>query len=147
MRPVSIVRFEQAYLASIALWLLHLVLSWGDQMAAVEVYPAAQGNPQVIEIIQWFLIAVYAAALLLWVLLWYFTARRASAVAKWLVVLFFAFSALSLLSTVPGVMAGAINLVSIALTALMFVLHAAAIWMLFRADARAWFNRTPQTPA
>lgn len=137
MRPVSIVRFEQAYLASILLWLVNLALGWKTRVAAVETNPAFAGNPQMVELAQPMLIGASVFMLALWVLLWYFTAQRANVVTKWIIVVMFGFSAL----TVPFILNSfkVLGPLSASLSALGFVATALSVWMLFRPDARAWF--------
>jgi len=145
MRPQSIVRFELAYLASVLLWLVHLVLGWNTQMNVIERYPAARGNPQMVDFIQNGLFVIYAIGLVVWLLLAYLAGRRASNAAKWVLVVFLGLSALSLLAIVPNL--GQVNGISLALSLLTFVANAYAVFMLFRPDAKAWFDDMPSADA
>ena len=137
MRPVSIVRFEQAYLASIVLWLANLALGWKARLGSLESNPAFAGNPQMGELAQTMMIGTTVFMLILWLLLWYFTARRASEVAKWVVVALFGLSVIGLPFTLMSYpIVGALSTV---LSLAAFALTAYAVWLLFRPDARAWF--------
>jgi uncharacterized membrane protein len=140
MRPVSIVRFEQAYLASIALWLLNLALGWKARLGSLENNPAFAGNPQMGELAQTMMIGTTVFMLILWLLLWYFTARRASEVAKWVVVALFGLSVVGLPFTLMSY--PVVGVLSVVLSVIAFALTAYAVWMLFRPDARAWFAGT-----
>lgn len=145
MRPQSIVRFEQAYLASVLLWLVHLVLGWNTQMSVIERYPGVRGNPQMVDFIQNGLFVTYAIALALWLLLAYFAGRRASNAAKWALVVFVGLSALSLLAILPNL--GQVSGLSLALSLATFAANAYAVFLLFRPDAKAWFEGTPTAEA
>ncbi|WP_343519126.1 hypothetical protein [Sphingomonas sp.] len=137
MRPVSIVRFEQAYLASTVLWLVNLALGWKTRLGSLEGNPGFAGNPQMAELAQTMMIGTTVFMLILWLLLWYFTARRASEVAKWVVVALFGLSVAGLPFTLMSY--PIVGMLSVALSLLAFALTAYAVWMLFRPDARAWF--------
>lgn len=137
MRPVSIVRFEQAYLASVLIWLVNLATGWKAKLAGLENQGAFAGNPQAMELAQTIMIGTVVFLLVLWLLLWYFTARRASEVAKWVVVALFALSVLGLPFTLMGYRA--VGLLGTVLTLAMFALNAWAVWLLFQPDARSWF--------
>ena len=137
MRPVSIVRFEQAYLGSVVLWLVNLALGWKTRLSSLENNPGFAGNPQMAELAQTMMIGMTVVMLVLWLLLWYFTARRASEVAKWVVVALFGLSVIGLPFTLMSYpIVGALSTV---LSLAAFALTAYAVWLLFRPDARAWF--------
>ncbi|WP_423602729.1 hypothetical protein [Sphingomonas sp. MS122] len=146
MRPVSIVRFEQAYLASVVLWLVNLALGWKARLGSLENNPAFAGNPQMGELAQTMMIGTTVFMLILWLLLWYFTARRASEVAKWVVVALFGLSVVGLPFTLMSY--PVVGVLSVVLSLVAFVVTAYAVWMLFRPDARAWFAGTaPESEA
>lgn len=136
MRPQSIIRFEQAYLASIAVWGVNTALGWSTQMATVDASFAAM--PEMIPAMRGLLIGLTLFALFVSLLLWYFTARKASEVTKWIIVAFFGLSAVGLPFSLAGfektgILPAVLNVVTFALTAV-------AVWMLFRPDAAAWFR-------
>lgn len=141
MRPQSIVRFEQAYLASVLVWLVNMFVGWDTKLATIARDPRFGGNPQMVQIGEMMMIGVSVLGLLLSLLLWYFAARRGSEVAKWILVVLLAFSAIGLLSAVVQI--AAVGALSAALTALTFALNAYAVWMLFQPDAKAWMSGEP----
>jgi hypothetical protein len=58
-------------------------------------------------------------------------------VAKWVIVVFFGLSVLSIArALISGVVPPTLNIFA----GLAFVLQAVAVWMLFRPDAKAWFD-------
>lgn len=137
MRPASIVRFERAYLGSVAVWLANMAVGWPVMLRQLEAQPQFNGNPQVMKLAETLLMGGVAAILVLWLLLWYFTARRASVVTKWIIVGFTVLGALRL----PLVLAGApaAGWFATVLSVAAFGLAAYATWLLFRPDAQAWF--------
>lgn len=137
MRPQSIVRFEQAYLGSVVLWLVNIGVRWKAMLASLEDQRAFAGNAQMMDLINTFLIGSVVFLLVLWLLLWYFTARRASEVAKWVVVVLFGLSAISLPFNLASY--NIVGMPSTLLSVAVFALNAWAVWLLFRPDARSWF--------
>jgi len=146
MRPQSIVRFEQAYLGSVVAWGLNLAVRWKPMLESFEGQPAIAANPQMADVVQAILVITVLFCLMLWLLLWYFTARRASEFTRWVIVVFFGISAIGLpFSLMSYSVVGAL---STGLTLVTFALNAAAVWMLFRPDARGWFaGDAPQSDA
>jgi hypothetical protein len=138
MRPQSIIRFEQAYLASIALWTLGLVLNWNTRLSAIGRDPRFAGNPQMIQFAEWMMIGTAALSFALWILLWYFAARRGVAWVKWVLVAFLAMSAISIPFTLMN--AAVIGTTGTVLALGAFLLNAFAVAMLFRPDATAWLS-------
>ncbi|UZK70369.1 hypothetical protein OKW76_04805 [Sphingomonas sp. S1-29] len=131
MRPVSIVRFEQAYLAALLLGVLNILLSW-DMLSA-----AYSADPNAAVLGTGFLIGSLAVSYGISLLLWFLTARKASSIAKWFLVVLFAFGVLSLLYSLAmgswdGGLTGLFGVVGL-------LLQAVAVYFLFRPDARAWF--------
>ena len=130
MRPASIVNFERLYLGAIALGVVNTFLSWDRSLALLRAQPVQFGPG--------FLIATTTIGLAIQLLLWFFIARRASAVAKWILVVLVALGVIALAVSlarnpmIDGV-AGIIGLIT-------YALQIAALWMLFRPDARAWFD-------
>lgn len=142
MRPVSIQRFELAYLGSILVWAVNAALGWQIQKDAIDARFAAMPG-----MASWglpLLIGITAIAAIVPLLLWYFVARRGSVVAKWIVVALFVLSVAALPMTLAGFRTT--GLLPAALNLVIFLLNAVAVWMLFRPDARAWFG-APAVPA
>lgn len=142
MRPQSIIRFERAYLASVLVWLVNLVVGWDTKMGAIRRDPRFGGNPQMVAMGETMMIGVSVAGLLLSLLLWYLAARRGSEAAKWILVVLLAFSTIGLVSALLQV--AAVGALSLALTVLAFALNAYAVWMLFTPEAKAWMSGAPE---
>ena len=131
MRPPSIVLFDRMFLASLIIGVINAVLSFDSMQAELAANPdtAALG---------WgsgMVIAIIAFSLLIPLLLWYLIAYRASGIAKWILVVL----------TVGGLLFMGIdleNLLSLATigTLVVTVLQLVAIVMLFRPDAKSWFD-------
>ncbi|HEX9932039.1 MAG TPA: hypothetical protein VGB08_04290 [Allosphingosinicella sp.] len=135
MRPASIVTFERLLLLMIVLGLVGAVLSWDTTAAAY----AAQGLSEGV------LIAAYAVALAVSLLLLWLIARRGSNVARWVyVVLCLAGLAVSL-TTVGALLRQ--PLPALLMQAAQLLLTIFSVVLLFRADASAWFSRSGSAPA
>lgn len=135
-RPNSIVWFERLYLGSWVVSLLALAINWNATLEKLSFDPSARrlGMGMMTNI----LIAGIALGALITLVLWYFTARQHSVVAKWFVVAFFILG----LFGIPGIITLFSNgeMISALLQVAVFALHAAAVVMLFRRDARIWFG-------
>lgn len=128
MRPLSIIRFEQFFWASIVIGLINAALNFTkltEQMAAT-------GAP--VEI----LFVSFAAGLLINALLWLFIARRASNVAKWILVVLMALGLFGIF-TWPTLLAQ-YGPLYIGLTVIATVLSYTAVGFLFRGDAVRWLK-------
>jgi hypothetical protein len=135
-RPESIVWFERCYLGAVALGLINFALSWNVVIAKSAANPGLERlGPSFLPTM---MIGIMAITLCINLLLWYFAARKGAVVAKWIIVIFFGISVLSLGLSVPkgNLPAG----LSGVLTIVAFVLHAIAVWQLFKPDADAWFK-------
>jgi hypothetical protein len=130
-RPHSILLFERLYLIAWMIGVASTIASWQASQAML------MRNPAVAEFGPGFLFVTAGVQLLLPLTLWYLVARRGSVVAKWLLVALFVIGLVALLSAAA---LGTMQLtVSTLVTVIVFALQAAAIAMLFRADARGWF--------
>lgn len=138
MRPQSIVRFEQAYLASVLVGLINFAVTWTNKMEAVARDPRFAGNPQMAQMGGTMMIGTVVIGVLISLLLWYLVARRGSEVAKWILVVFLLLSAIGVAMAVSQF--AAIGALSAALTLLAFALNAFAVWQLFQPDAKAWMG-------
>lgn len=138
MRPQSIVRFEQAYLASVVVGLINLFVGWNTKVATMQRDPRFAGSAEMFETGKTMMIGVAAAGLIVSLLLWYFAARRGSEIAKWILVVFLLFSAFGMASSL--VQMATVGTVSVALTVFAFILNAYAVWMLFKPDAVTWMR-------
>ncbi len=132
-RPPSIITFERCYLGAMALGLANNALNWTNLQEQMAAAPNSQLLPD------WFLPATLGFGLLITLLLWYFVARRASVVAKWILVVFFVIGLIGVPGIVMGLTTGTVAPLMAIVALLTLGLNAAAVWMLFRPDAKHWF--------
>lgn len=135
MRPASITKFDQLYLGAMALGIANTVLNYDNTMAQLEADPAVaaagMAGPG-------FMLAATAFGFAISLLLWFFISRRASNIAKWILLVLTLIGTLMMplgLAAVPLVQA----VIAVAIT----VMQIAALWFLFRPDAKAWFEHGP----
>lgn len=138
MRPQSIRRFEQVYVAAILIGIVQIAVSWGPlnaqmatALAAAPNLPAGFGATM--------LGIGYGVSLLIQLLLLFFIARRGSDVARWIYVILFALALLAIVRSIgqPNPLGLAPRILSI----IGFVLQLIGLVLLFRPDAKAWFSR------
>ena len=139
MRPGSIVLFERVYWLHIAVAAVYLTWSYvqishavapGDFGQIGRTWALIQGGMSIISIgIE--------------VLLWFFIARRGSRVAKWIFVIFFVLAILSMGVIGFRYSQGALTSFRLGVSVVTMSLRTAALWLLFRPDAAAWFRGRP----
>jgi hypothetical protein len=134
MRPASIRRFDMFYLASLALLAIGFFISFDATVASVAAQTAAKG----LEVGTGFTVGLFAVVLAIELLLWFLVSRKGVAIAKWVLVLLVILDIFGL----PALIAGTLSAPKM-ISLLRFVLEAAAVAFLFRADAKAWFAGTP----
>lgn len=134
MRPESIRRFDMFYLGSLALFVLGFFISFDAAVASIQAQTAGKG----LNVGAGFTIAIFAAVLVIDLLLWFLVSRRRMALAKWLLVLLVILD----LAGVPGLFTGALT-PSKMLSLLRIALEVVAVGFLFTADAKAWFAKEP----
>lgn len=136
-RPNSIVMFEGAYLASVALSAAGTVVGWPQLLAQAQSrLPGMAGDTQ-----QGVLLASSGLVFGAWLLLWFLIARRASNAAKWILVVITAIG-LFRLATSFFVATTAKDLM-FGLDAIATLLGAVAVWQLFKPDSVAWLEGAP----
>ena len=147
MRPASIVDFERFYLVAILLGLVNDYLDGSAIVERVEFVSAGQLG-------QGFAATTIVVGLALQLLLWYFVARRCRVVAKWIFVVLIASELLFYIWGVAdgallyGLQSGITSPLSFVVGLVGLLLKVAAVWMLFRPDARIWFGEeVPETQA
>lgn len=145
MRPQSIIRFEQAYLASLVLWAVNLLVNWDKRLGTLERDPRFAGNPQMVQFAELAMIGSAVVGAVLWVALWYFVARKGQVWAKWVLVAFLVVSAIGVPFTLMN--AGVIGTLGTVLGLAMFAFNAFAVAMLFRPDAVVWLGGKPSLEA
>lgn len=128
MRPQSIVNFERAVLALLALGLLNTMLTWNQ--ISTTAADAGMGPG--------FVVSIQAVTIVVTLLLLWFIARKASPVAKWIYVVITVLGLIGGLFSISKLLEG--SAVSIAIVAVQYLLSIATLWFLFRPDATAWFN-------
>ena len=130
MRPKSIILFERLVLLGIVLNIISSLLVYEQ----VEAMIAAQGQgvgTSTVYVIQAIIIALYL--LLVW-----FISRHGSPVAKWIYVVL---AGIGLVAGLVGIgQTMALGTIPAILAIIQYALTAATIWLLFRPDAKAWFN-------
>ncbi|MEM7665305.1 MAG: hypothetical protein AAF250_05570 [Pseudomonadota bacterium] len=125
MRPQSIDTFDKLYLGALVVGLLNYLVSWDTMMEEL----AATGFGMVFAIITAGI--SYGISLLLW----YFISRRASNVAKWILVVL---TVIGLLFIPFGLIEAPI--LELILTLVITAMQIAAIYFLFRPDAKAYLE-------
>ena len=139
-RPPSIVRFEQLYLASIAVWLFTTVSFWSLNRRALETSSQYAANPSAQSAMAGLMIGTASVVLAASLLFWWLAARRAHAAGKWMILATEAVGALLALYAIYGLFRGAApNTANLVLNLLATGLAVAAALMLLRPDANAWF--------
>ncbi len=136
-KPDSIVFFDRLFLGALVLGVLNFMVGWSELSAKLASAPefAATGFGT------GFVIATAVGGIILNLIIWYFISARASKVAKWIFVVFFAIGLLSMLGNFNNPLGP--QGIALAVTLVITVVQAAAIYMLFRPDSLAWFDRTP----
>jgi uncharacterized membrane protein len=128
MRPKSIVLFERLVLLSILLGIINTILVWDQLNAQVAVTGATAST----------VMAIQAVTIVLYLLLIWFISRKGSPIAKWIYVVL---AGIGLVASLTGIgQAFAMGTVSGVISIASTVLTLVTIWLLFRPDAKAWFD-------
>ena len=132
--PSNVTRFEWLYYASLALYLVQVILTYGDQYAfAVRL---GLGNP--------FILATNAITIAAYVLLIRLVARRRKNWARWILLFLFALSL-----TATGMQLGPMLRMSTTeglLSLGTLLLQGAGMFLIFTGNAQEWF-RQPEPAA
>lgn len=136
MRPASITKFDQLYLGAMALGIANTVLNYDNTMAQLEADPAVAAAGMAGS---GFMLGAAAFGFAISLLLWFFISRRASNIAKWILLV------LTLIGTLMMPLGlAAVPLVQAVIAVVITVMQIAALWFLFRPDAKAWFEHGPR---
>lgn len=138
MRPESIKKFDMLYLGAVVLGLVNFVLSYGAMKAQMDAELARTG----VEMGSGVLIASVIFGIVISLALWFLISRLRIEVVKWVLVLFFLWGLIGM----PALFAdgfGPTDIIALA----TFVMQAAAIYFLFRPDAKAWFAEKREAAA
>lgn len=134
MKPASIKMFDWLFRGSLGVTLLGILLNFGTLSAQAETEFAAQGLP---EMGMGMLIGALLLSLAISLGLWFLISVLRIGLARWALVLL---TAWSILTTAKSLELGFDSTMAWGLLAT--VMTVAAIWFLFRPDARAWFAGT-----
>lgn len=141
MRPKSIKQFEILFFVILIAGYLSLALNWNAMMAQYNATPsgAQMGEGFYVTVLS----ISMAISTLISLLLWFFITRKRSNIARWI---YTAFYALGLLlvgwSVVQGSAPGGLQAV---MAGASLALQTAAVWLLFRPDSAAWFEKKAPT--
>lgn len=136
MRPASITMFDRLFLGALALGLVNTAIAYSSTMELLEADPAVAelglATPG-------FFIATTAFGYAISLLLWFLISRKANTIAKWI---------LTLLTVIGALMVplslGELGLFASIVTVVATIMQVAAVWMLFRPDAKSWFEHGPR---
>jgi hypothetical protein len=136
-KPDSIIFFDRLFLGALVLGALNFMFAWSDTSAKLASSPefAATGFGT------GFLIASFAVGMIINLIIWYFISARASKIAKWILTAFFVIGLISMLSNLNNPLGP--QGISLGVAFVITIIQAAAIYMLFRPDSLASFNRKP----
>jgi hypothetical protein len=130
MRPKSIVTFERLVLIGLAIGILNSFLVAGRMEAMV----ATQARGMTMNTVY----AVQAITIVLYLVLVWFISRKGSPIAKWIYIVL---SALGLLFGLVGLgQAMQFGTLPLIINLIQYAIAIATIYLLFRPDAKAWFN-------
>lgn len=132
MRPASITMFDRLFIGSLVLGLLNTALSYGSVMEQLKADPAVAEMGMATP---GFLIGAAAFGYGISLLLWFFISKKASNVAKWILTVLTVLGALMIPLSIT-----ATPLVETIITLVLTALQLAAVWFLFRPDAKVWFE-------
>ena len=130
MRPASIVNFERVVILSLLVGLVATAVNWEHAVQATETIGFGSG----------LVIGVQVVSIALTLLLLYFISRRGSSVARWIYVVLVGLAVAFSLANASAVFV--LPTVPVLLQLVQWLLSIISIWLLFTADARAWFNRS-----
>lgn len=136
-KPDSIILFDRLFLGSLILGALNFLFAWketSEKLASAPEFAATGFGTG-------FLIATFAIGMIINLIIWYFISARASKIAKWILTVFFVLGLLSMLSNLNNPLGPQGILLGVAIV--ITIVQAAAVYMLFRPDAIAWFDRKP----
>jgi hypothetical protein len=138
MKPQSIRRFDLFFLASLALLVAGFAVSFDATVASVQAQTAAKG----LQVGAGFVLGIFAAVLVIDLLLWFFVSRKGASIAKWLLVLLLILDLLG----VPSLLGNGLSAPTV-ISLLRILFETVAIGFLFTADAKTWFAGTPAEAA
>lgn len=136
MRPASITMFDRLFLGATALGIVNTVVSYDETMAQLKADPAVVEMGMATAGIMFGALGISVAISLL---LWFLISRKAVTVAKWILTVFTVIGTLMIPFSL-----GDMGPIPMIFTLVITVMQLAAIWMLFRPDAKLWFELGPK---
>ena len=125
MRPKPVERFELLFLVSLGIGVVNSALQWEQltQMASA-----------------WFILIVQAAVLLMLLGLVLLISWKGSNIARWALVVLFVLGSVMYIPSAAGMLVQ--NPTAAVLSSIQIALQVAAIYFVFRPDAKPWFQKT-----
>jgi hypothetical protein len=134
-QPPSIKKFDIFYLSALAVGTVGFFLGYDDTVAQLRTQMAGTG----MEIGDGFVTGSFIVSMAISLLLWWFISSKRSPVAKWILIILTAFSVLGTVMNLQTMLA---NLtIASGLSLLAVVLSLVAIYFLFPADTKPWFDK------
>ena len=136
MRPASITMFDRLYVASLVLGLINFGLAYDSTLAQMEADPSVAAAGMAGPGVLW---GVFGFGMAISLLLWFFVSRKASNGARWVLVVLTVIGLIGLpfsIAELPPV-----QLIG---TLVVTGVQVAAVYFLFRPDAKAWFEHGPR---
>ena len=124
MRPKSVERFELLFLVSLGVGVVNSTLLW-EQLAQM-------GGAEFTLIVQAVTLLIVLGMVLL-------VSRKGSNIARWVLVVFFVLGTIMYIPSMAGMLAQ--NPVAAVLSSVQIALQVAAIYFVFRPDAKPWFQK------
>lgn len=132
MRPDSIRKFDMLWLGALALGIVAFLLSYGTLKAQVDAQLAASGMTSGAGGAA--LIGGFVFGIVISLALWFLVSRLRLEFVKWILILLLIWGLVNL----PAIFADGFTLIDV-LSLIGTAMQAAAIYFLFRPDAKAWF--------
>ena len=132
MRHDSIRKFDMLWLGALALGVVQFVLSYGALKTEIETQMADSGMSAGAGDAA--LIGGFVFGMVISLALWFLVSRLRLEFVKWILILLFAWGLINL----PAAFAAGFALMGV-LSIVAVVMQAAALYFLFRPDAKAWF--------
>ena len=141
MRPDSIRKFDMLWLGALALGVVQFFLGYGALKAEIETQLA--GTAMRAGTSDAALVGGFIFGIVISLALWFLVSRQRLEFVKWILILLFFWGLINL----PSAFAAGLTLMG-ALSIVAAIMQAAALYFLFRPDAKAWFaaRGTPTDP-
>lgn len=136
MRPASITMFDRLYVASLVLGLINFGLAYDSTLAQMEADPSVAAAGMAGPGVLW---GVFGFGMAISLLLWFFVSRKASNGARWVLVVLMVIGLIALPFSIAE-----LPLTELIGTLVVTVVQVAAVYFLFRPDAKAWFEHGPR---